>query len=175
MRELNEYKIAFTGLSLGTHEYEFAVTDKFFSHFDHEELSNVDVHLVVELEKKTTMLQLWFGFQGTGTVHCDRCGKEMEIELDGEEELIVKFGDGDYQEQTDEIVVIPSSEHEIDISHYVYEFIMLSVPLAHSHEIDECDPEVIKTLNKLSGQENEKHEEDPRWAALKKYKNDNNE
>ncbi len=100
----------------------------------------------------------------------------MEIELDGEEELIVKFGDGSFAEQTDEIITIPPSEHEIDISHFVYEFIMLSVPQAHSHEEKDCNPEVIKTLKKLSVKEEEQKEEiDPRWAALKNYKNDNNE
>ncbi len=166
MKELSEYKIAFTGLSLGTHEYEFEVTDKFFSHFDHEELTNVQVELVVELEKKTTMLQLWFGFQGTGTVICDRCGEEMEIELDGEEELIVKFGDGSYVEQTDEIITIPPSEHEIDISHYVFEFIMLSVPQAHSHEEKDCNPEVIKKTEAALIPDNEKLEAKEAEKAL---------
>ncbi|MES2627410.1 MAG: DUF177 domain-containing protein [Bacteroidota bacterium] len=176
MRGLTEYKIAFSGLTLGVHEYDFEVTDKFFEHFDHEELHNVNVELVVELEKKSNMLQLWFGFQGTGSVFCDRCGKEMEIELDGEEELIIKFGEGGFEEQTDDIVVIGPAEHEIDISHYVFEFIMLSVPLSHSHDIEDCDPEVIRTLEELSGKkEEEQQQEDPRWAALKKYKNDNNE
>lgn len=173
MRGLTEYKIAFTGLSLGVHEYEFKVTEKFFSYFENDDLTNCDVELVVELDKKPTMINMWIGFHGTGTVICDRCGKDMEIILDGEEELIVKFGETSFEEQTDDILVIPPSEHEIDISQQVYEFILLAIPQGHSHEPKDCDPEVIKKLKELSGQkEEEQKQEDPRWAALKKYKNE---
>ncbi len=174
MRGLSKYKIAFTGLSLGVHEYDFEITDEFFSYFNYDELKNVQVELVVELEKKTTMLQLWIGFNGTGTVICDRCGEDMEILLDGEEELIVKFGEGSYEEQTDDIVVVPASESELDISQQIYEFLLLSIPQGHSHEdIKDCNPEVIKKLNELSvAKKEQQQEEDPRWAALKKYKNE---
>ncbi len=154
MRALNEYKIAFAGLTLGVHEYEFEVTDKFFASFDYSELRNCQIQLVVELEKKSTMLQLWFGFQGTATVICDRCGEDMEIDLDGEEELIVKFGSKGLDEQTDDILELPHGEHEVDISQFVYEFILLAVPFIHSHEPSDCNPEVIKKLAELSGENN---------------------
>ncbi len=172
MRHFNEYKLAYTGLSLGKHEFQFEVTDTFFSFFDYDELRNSQINLTVELEKQSTMLLLNFSFTGTATVDCDRCGDDLLLHLVGDEQLIVKFGEGSYEAQTDDILVLSPGQHEVDISQYVYEFILLAVPTAHSHEkIKDCNQEVIKKLNELS-QHKEIQPEDPRWAALKKYNNE---
>lgn len=172
MRSLKEFKIPYTGLNLGKHEFQFEVTDKFFEFFDYEDLSNCKVDVKVELEKHTTMLQLAFTFKGTATAPCDRCGDDVQIKLKGEDHLIVKFGETSYTDQTDDILVLAPSEHEVDISHFVYEYILVSVPASHSHkDIKDCDQEVIKKLNELS-QHNEEEEIDPRWAALKNIKNE---
>ncbi|HEX4886687.1 MAG TPA: DUF177 domain-containing protein [Luteibaculaceae bacterium] len=173
MRSLREYQINFVGLSLGTHRFEFEVGDAFFEHFNNDELRDVKIQLEVELEKKSNMLQLQFTHRGTATVSCDRCLEDMTIPLHQVNLLIVKFGDADYAEQTDDIVVISPNEYQIDISQFVYEYILVDVPLGHSHEPSECNPEVLKALEKYAvGQQNNEPEEDPRWAPLKKNKNE---
>ncbi len=117
------------------------------------------------------MILLFFSFKGTTTVPCDRCGDDMSITLKGEERLIVKYGETSYADQTDDILVISPAEHEIDISHNLYEYLLLAVPASNSHKkIEDCNQEVIKKLNELS-QHNEAQEEDPRWAALRNIKN----
>jgi uncharacterized metal-binding protein YceD (DUF177 family) len=174
VRKLVEYKIPYTGLKLGEHEFTFEVDDSFFTNFDNEEhLSNVDVSMDVHLEKQSTMILLGFSFSGKGTVPCDRCADDLTVVLEGEEKLIVKYGETGYGEQTDDILVISPAEHEIDISQYVYEFILLSLPQRRTHKEKDCNPEVIRKLKELSVKEADiKEETDPRWAALKKYKNE---
>ena len=83
----------------------------------------------------------------------------------GEFRLIVKFGD-DYEEESDEVVVIPKTESRIDVSQYIYEYINLLLPIQRMHaEVEDCDPEIVKKINTHS-----KPEVDPRWEALKNIK-----
>lgn len=172
MKALNDYKISYTGLSLGKHEFDFEVNDEFFKHFENPELTNCNIDVFVDLEKRSTMIELLFDFEGEITVTCDRCGEELEITIGGHERLIVQYGDGSLEEHTDDILVLPASEHQIDLTQYIYEYIMVSIPQSHSHELKDCNPEVIKKLNELSINNSEDKPGDPRWDSLKNFKNE---
>ena len=93
MRVLSEYTIQFEGLKQGTHLFEFEVDNKFFEEFDCLEFDKSAFKVEVELEKRSTMLLLNFTFNGSFSVPCDRCLDEVEIQVEGEERLIVKFGE----------------------------------------------------------------------------------
>ncbi len=108
------------------------------------------------------MLLLKFDFKGSITVPCDRCLDSVEIAVEGEEKLIVKFGNEEYDE-TEEIVVIPIHEHEINVAVYIYEFINLNLPKKRVHPEDLCNQEVIERLKKV---EQKKEIIDPRWSSL---------
>jgi uncharacterized protein len=169
MNYMKEFLISFSGLSLGKHEYEFEIKDKFFESLEYSEIKKGNVHLDMTLEKHSVMLILNFSFKGEVTVMCDRCADDFEIPVEGENRLIVKFGP-EPGEESEDIIVIGEGEHEIDISQYIYEYITLALPLQRIHGDDEngvslCDPEVLKKLEEISV----KHEQgtDPRWDALK--------
>ena len=81
--------------------------------------------------------------------------------------MIVKFGDS-YYEESDEVVVIPETEHKLNVSQYIYEFINLLLPIKRVHPNDEqgmskCNPEILDRLK--SAEEDETT--DPRWDVLK--------
>jgi uncharacterized metal-binding protein YceD (DUF177 family) len=110
-------------------------------------------------------------------VACDRCGDPFSMRLWDEFDLIVKFtgeSEDDHNEEEDEadIVFVPRSETILDVSTWVYEFIMLSMPLQHIHPDKEdgtpgCNPEALKLLNKMSGSEDAKRN---LWSGLDKFK-----
>jgi uncharacterized protein len=169
MNYMKQFVISFSGLSLGKHDYEFEVDDTFFESLEYSEIRKGNIHVDMTLEKTTIMLLLNFSFKGKATVTCDRCGDEFEIPVEGENRLIVKFG-AVPMEETEDIIVIPEGEHEIDVSQYIYEYIILALPLQRIHPDDAegnsmCDPDVLKKLEEISV----KHTEgtDPRWDALK--------
>ncbi len=164
MRVLSEYKLQFEGLKQGTHFYEFDVDNKFFEEFDWLEFDKSSFKVDLKLEKQSTMMVFNFDFKGSFSVPCDRCLDEVEIGVEGSEKLIVKFGTESYDD-TDDILVLPESEHEIDVSPYVYEFIMLNIPQKRVHKKGACNKKVIKAFEKVE-QKNE-NEIDPRWATLK--------
>jgi uncharacterized metal-binding protein YceD (DUF177 family) len=59
------------------------------------------------------------------------------------------------------------SRHEtvIDISGWIYEFVMLSVPLQRVHPEGQCNPEAMKLLNQLGAAEDAP--EHDIWKGLK--------
>ncbi len=84
---------------------------------------------------------------------------------------VVDYGET-YEEISAEIVTIPKTESNIDLSQYIYEYINLMLPIKKVHPDDEdgnstCNKEMTDRLNKYSEQKS-----DPRWDALKDIKLD---
>jgi uncharacterized protein len=173
MSRTEQYTIQFASLSGGKQEFIFKITDPFFEQFEHSEIRKGNFSVSIELQKQTTMLLLGFKIKGKAVVECDRCGGEFALAVSGEQHLIVKLG-GEDMEDNDEIVSVPSSSNELDVSQFIYEYIILSLPLRRTHSgktgKNACDPEVIRKLEAISVKEEEAKPEDPRWTALKNIK-----
>ncbi len=166
---MNNYSIPFVGLKLGQHQFEFDVDDKFFELFEYSVIEKGNFHVHLMMEKQTTMLLLDFNISGTLHTHCDRCGGALEVPVDGTQPLIVKFGADEYQ-SSDEILVIPPSEYEVNVGPFIYEFITLLLPYKHLHGEGECNKAAVKLLEQLSSNDDDEDTTDPRWDALKKLK-----
>jgi uncharacterized metal-binding protein YceD (DUF177 family) len=110
---------------------------------------------------------LQFSFKGNITTICDRCLEPIDVEIKGNPKLIIKFGET--EEETDEIIVLPLGEKELDISNFLFETVYLLIPPRNVHKENECNPEVISKLNSLLVKE--KSKENPQWDILKKLKN----
>lgn len=172
MKPLAEYSISFSGLKIGQHDFEYTLEDAFFQEFAQADFRNANVHLDVVLDKRDTMLTFDFTFEGKVETDCDRCGDPLKLQVKGSNHLIVKFGEEEF-EQTDEIVVIHESEHQLNIAQYAYEYIVLSMPHKRVHEEGYCNATVLAKLEEHSIDEQDDSETDPRWAALKQLKNKN--
>jgi uncharacterized metal-binding protein YceD (DUF177 family) len=148
-----EYIIPFVGLKLGDHQYEMLVDQSFFNDIETEDISNVNAIVNVHLTKRSTFLEINASLKGGCSTICDRCGDDMTITLENNQKLIVKFGDN--FEDNDEIIVIPHHETEIDIKDFIYQMIMLAIPLSKKHDIKDCNQETIAVLNKIKIEESE--------------------
>ena len=171
MKRFGKYVINFGGLPKGIHEFVFEVDESFFAHFENSIIQKAKADVLVTLEKEDTMLLLDFTIEGSATLPCDRCLEELNIEIEGYNELIVKFGENE-EEESEDVIVLPAKAHEIDVSQYIYEYITMLVPIRNVHPDDEdgnstCDPEALKELEKYRHHEEEQKPTDPRWEALK--------
>ena len=63
--------------------------------------------------------------------------------------------------------------HDFDVSSLIYEYIILAVPMYRVHPEGQCNPEVIAMLT-AKPEEPEEKDIDPRWAALKDIKLEDN-
>ena len=172
MRYMYQFIIPFSGLKEGMHDFAFDLEDKFFEHFEYTEIKKGKVHVDCLLEKQSRMMILQFRIRGTVFVPCDRCGEEFGLEIAGEQNLIVKYGES-HTEESEDILVITEKEHEIDISQYLYEYVHLLLPMKKTHPEDEqgqsqCNPEILRYIK-----DTEEHPVDPRWEVLQKIKNNN--
>ena len=68
-------------------------------------------------------------------------------------------------------MIIPEQEGDLNIAWYLYEFIVLALPMKRVHAPGKCNHEMTGRLKKHSaeavGDEDEEMQVDPRWAGLK--------
>ncbi|WP_293870423.1 DUF177 domain-containing protein [Flavobacterium sp.] len=188
MKSTNEFLIPFLGLKLGKHQFEFKINKKFFDEFSFDEFESYDVTVNVVLDKKTTMLEINFKHIGTVNVPCDLTGEQFDLPIKGKIKLVVQFGE-EFNNDNDELLILPHGEYQIDLSQYIYEMIVLSVPLKRVHpgvKDETLQNETLQKLNELqvkgssySEQAKQIKEEvkkeddiDPRWDKLKQLLTD---
>ncbi len=163
-----EFVIPHAGLKIGHHRYDFEMGPEFLGSFEGSEFERGKVYGLLELEKKPRMLDMFFTVQGDVEVVCDRCGEVYGQAIEKRERLIVQYGDR-FQERDEQVMVIPSWQHEINVAQYFYEFISLAVPLKRVHPEDGCDKETLDRLNEIVTDKEEENQKgvDPRWEKLK--------
>ncbi|WP_281238623.1 YceD family protein [Flavobacterium praedii] len=182
MSKTKEYVIPFVGLKLGKHKFEYQINNAFFEIFDYNEFQNSDIRVSVVLDKKSNLLEIDFKHKGTVNVPCDLTSEDFDLPVKGKLKLIVRFGDT-YNNDNEELLIVPFGEFEIDISQYIYEMIVLSIPLRRVHpgiKDGSLKTEALTKLKELAieEQKKEKKEEkkeeniDPRWDKLKQLLTD---
>lgn len=179
MNRTKEFLIPFVGLKLGKHHFEYQINNAFFENFDYDEFQNSDIKVAVVLDKKSNMLELDFKHKGTVNVPCDLTGEDFDLPIKGKMKLIVRFGEV-FNNDNEELLILPFGEFEIDIIQYIYEMIALSVPLKRVHpgvKDGSLKTEALDKLKELQVKEEVKKEEkeeniDPRWDKLKQLLTD---
>jgi uncharacterized protein len=176
LRYLKKYEIAFKGLKEGKHQYEFDIDDKFFDEFENSEVKKGSVKAEVILNKQSTLMSLQMTVKGDVELLCDRCLENYIQEVENKSDMYIKFG-SEAEEMSDEVIVITSDQNQLNVAQYLYELVILGLPIKHVHPDDEdgnttCDPEMIEKLNEylVDDIKSEEEEEpvDERWSELKK-------
>ncbi|WP_306012635.1 MULTISPECIES: YceD family protein [unclassified Allomuricauda] len=176
MMKLKEFFIPFSGLKLGKHKFVCEIDDAFFESFDYQEFNGASVNISAVLEKMSTMMELEMKATGTINVDCDLTGESYDQPIDSDLKLVVKFGE-EYNDEDDEILIIPHGEHQFNIAQYIYEMLVLAVPQKRVHpgvEDGTLQSDILDKLEELQPKEQKEPSEktDPRWDDLKKLLTD---
>jgi uncharacterized metal-binding protein YceD (DUF177 family) len=180
MKELNEFIIPFMGLKIGEHQFNFDISKTFFEYFEYDEFIDVTIKLDVLLIKKTTLLEFTLSFNGSVNVQCDITNEPFDLDINGTYHFVVKFGDV-FNDENEDLLIIPHGSYEVNIQQYIYESIVLAVPTRKVHpglEDGTLKSEILNKLEELRPKlkENTNLEEgektDPRWDELKKLLTD---
>ena len=176
MKDLKKYVISFAGLKEGRHEFEFDVDDSFFDQFDSSEIKKGKLSVDVILLKNSQVLEMSFNIDGSVKTICDRCLDEFDLPLKYQGKLFFKFGEESY-ELTDEIIILSSSEHEINISQFIYEYIHLALPYRRIHPdisgTSGCNKGMIQKLESLIIDEIKEKNYNPSWDKLREITDKN--
>jgi uncharacterized metal-binding protein YceD (DUF177 family) len=169
------FTIPISGLKEGRHCYDFEINKKFFDQFEESEIKEGSLTAVVEAEKLTTHIDLTFRIEGSVNISCDRCLGVFRQAVSCENRLLVNFGRVSDDNDPD-IITLPADENELDLRQYLYEYIILALPIQRVHPADKsgksaCDPEMLKKLREHIADDEKIY--DPRWDGLKKLMNNN--
>ncbi len=194
MGKFDIYKVDLKNLSPGVHEFEYILENKFFVDIDGDEVQKGKVKVNLTVKRSSMVFDMNFQLEGVVYVPCDRCLDDMDLPISAKNKLIVKFGK-EYAEESDEIVIIPEAEGEINLAWFIYEFIALTIPMKHVHAPGKCNKAMSSKLKKHTTRRSDDDDEyedesadeiiveddssdmssDPRWDALKcLVENDNN-
>ena len=177
MRGSRKYVIPVKGLKTGKHTYTFDIDNEFFESLKRSEIRDASFIVEVELNKETRIMELTAHFKGSVEVLCDRCLEYFKLTRDFHERAVVTFSRNKGTEN-DDFLIIPENDHELDLTHYFYESIMLNMPYQYIHPTDKegnslCNQEMIKRLNTYSAKnknDQQQGETDPRWHQLKEIR-----
>ena len=179
MKKFKAYEIQFVGLKVGRHQYNYQIDNEFFELFGYHEFNAVDVAVDLQLEKKPNMLELDFFIEGNVNVNCDVSTEPYNQPISGKLHMVIKFGE-EYNDENEELLILPHGEYKIQVEQYIYEAIILAVPYKKVHpgvEDGTLDSKILDKLEELAPKQKEEidnnEEIDPRWNELKKLLKDN--
>lgn len=173
MKKLRAYDISFAGLKQGKHQFVYEIDKAFLLDFGYDDFNEITQKVTVELDKKSNLLELFFKTEGSVNVNCDVSNEPFDMQIGGDLFLVVKFGE-EFNDENDELLILPHGEHQVNVAQYIYELIVLSIPAKRVHpevENGTLHSEIIEKLEALAPtlkEENEEETIDPRWEKLKK-------
>jgi uncharacterized metal-binding protein YceD (DUF177 family) len=173
----NQYIIRFKGLNEGNHNFRFEVKSNFFIEFNAIEAKDGNLEVIINLNKKLNFLTLNILIKGTLSVQCDRCLEYFNYPIEYKDNLLVKFSES-FVEQSGDIIILHPSDSELDLKHYIFECISLSIPYRKIHPKFKdgkslCKKEMLQKFHELEAKEQEKIIT-TNWEKLKYFFENNN-
>lgn len=147
MGKFDPYKVVLKTLAVGTHTYTYNLDNEYFKKIDSPEVQRGKVVATATVNYNGAEYEILFQLEGVIMIPCDRCLDDMEWAVNQKSKLIVKFGKA-YAEESEEIIVIPEDEGEINLAWFLYEFIALSIPVKHVHPPGKCNKLMSVKLKK---------------------------
>ncbi len=169
--EFDKFLISFEALKLGEHDFKFLVDNTFFLDLEYSEIQEGRVVVDAFFIKSERLMEMELAFKGEVIVPCDLCGEDLAQTIDFKESVVIKTGS--QQDEDEGIIILERGEVDIDISHYLYESISLSLPSKRVHKQVVGEPVCNELLMaKINNEEDDNNDDeiDPRWSALKNLK-----
>lgn len=172
------FTVNIVGLKNTVHHFDFEVRNDFFSHYGTGLLTEGSLTAGVALDKRETFIEATFSVRGTVGLVCDRTLEPFDHPIRADKKLVFKYGDAD-EELSDEIVVIHRDRESLELGQYIFEFIVLEVPMKKLHprfqhedeDDDDLEGKIIYTSPPSDeGKPDDGEAIDPRWEKLKKLK-----
>ena len=168
----NKFILKFAGLKDGKHKFEYEADNSFFKAYDYREFNDANINFNIDFIKKPTVLELQIIGDGVVNINCTLSNEPFDYNLKTRFKLIVKFGEY-YDDTNDELLVLPQGSHSINLDQFLYEMVVLSMPIRNVHpgvEDGSIKSDVINRLKDFDINNEKSSNFDPRWDKLKKLK-----
>ena len=168
----NKFILKFAGLKYGKHKFEYEADLNFFKHYDYSEFNKANIKFKVDFIKKSTVLELQIIGEGFVNINCTLSNEPFDYNLKSQFKLIVKFGEY-YDDSNDELLILPQGSHSINLDQFLYEMVVLSMPIRNVHpgiEDGSIKSDILNRLKDFDINKEKSSNFDPRWDKLKQLK-----
>ena len=174
MDALAPFRIPVASLKAEQLRYNWELGPDFFKLFDDEhETEKGQFNVEMMLNRTGTVTTLDFQVSGIVQTLCDRCLAPIEMPINGEYELIVKFGDP--KDTTDEVIFIDPESNGLNVGQLIYDFVLLSIPISRripgceTMDNRPCDLTVLAYLSEKKDDNNStQSDDDSLWGDISK-------
>lgn len=173
MGQLHSYALELRAMPVGTQQFNYVVDDAFFLKREGGEIRGGKVDVKLEVDHKGDYFDLTFWMEGTIVTACDRCLDDMELPVDTDYHVVLKYAE-ESNADNDEVIEVAEREREYDLSDLIYDTIALTIPMKHTHDEGCCNEAMLAELQKhVPSAETREESNDPRWDALRKLMDNN--
>lgn len=152
MKKKSTYEIELPALKEGSNEFDFKVGKELFELMDNNDILSADVDVRLEIRRRGDMYDCHFEMDGELIVPCDRCLDPMPVEVGADYDIVVRYGE-EFDDSSDELLILPYNRTTLDVAPMIYDTLMLSIPLRCVHEDGGCNPEISRYLSDSSNEE----------------------
>lgn len=153
MRMQNRYTINYLGLAIGEHHISLPFGDDLFAFCDDSPIKHGAGTIAIDLIRQKTLMELSVRIEGEVEIECDRCTDEYMQSVDYCDEVVIKISEqaDEFREQQDgDIIWLSPRDSQLDLREWIYESIVLSLPLQRVHaDINDCNQEILKYISRM--------------------------
>ena len=143
---MKRYIIDAQTLQQQSFEFDLEVGMELLEAMEMTDMSALEYRLrVIGTRLTSNKLELSLEGKGSVVVPCDRCLDDLTLEAEATGTMVVYFGD-EYKPFDGEEVTLQRGD-ELSIAQFVYDSIMLDLPIVRMHEPEDCNPEMLARIN----------------------------
>ena len=158
MDPLASYILPIGGMDIGKHAYDFKVDAYFLNQFENSPITDADVDVTIEVDRRTTLAVLDISLAGHIHCACDRCTAPITLPVSFTHQVFLKDKEG-VDSQDDDIIFINLEQATISVSNLLYDLFLLAIPIQKTYDCEQeekrpCDEDILARLDQDDDDEN---------------------
>ena len=143
---MKRYIIDAQTLQQQSFEFDLEVGMELFETMEVADISGADYKFrVVGTRLTTNKLEIEIEGEGSVVTQCDRCLDDVTIDAEAAGVMVVYFGDEAVPFDGGEVTL--QRGDELSIAQFVYDSIMLDLPIIRAHDPKDCNPEMLARIS----------------------------
>lgn len=139
--KLREFNVDLASLRDGHYEEDYRIGRQFFEDMENCDVLGADVEVHLDIEVRHESYDCRFHFAGRMEVPCDRCLDPVEVPVDTDYHVVVRYGE-EYDDSQEDLLVLPWQETSLNVAGIIYDTLLLAIPLRCVHPEGECNSEM---------------------------------
>lgn len=143
---MKRYIIDAQTLQQQSFEFDLEVGMELFETMEMSDITGADYKFrVVGTRLTSNKLEIEVDGEGSVVTQCDRCLDDVTIEAEASGAMVVYFGDEAKPFDGEEVTL--QHGDELSIAQFIYDSIMLDLPIVRAHKPEDCNPEMLARIS----------------------------